>query len=201
MRPGRLIRAAIVFKPSTLLRLHRALTQRKYRRLFSSTGQTKPGPKGPSQDVIAAVVAMKQRNPTWGCPRIAQQIALAFAIPITKDVVRRILAALYQPTSRPDSTSPSWLTALGHAKTVCGVSTCFDANRPSCARTGCSSCWTIVPVASWAVACTGATWMASHYVGCSIALLEANPRPIPSARIMILCIGSSNGKPICESLR
>jgi transposase InsO family protein len=59
---------------------------------------------------------MKQRNPTWGCPRIAQQIALAFAIPITKDLVRRILAARYQPTSRPDSTGPSWLTALGHAK-------------------------------------------------------------------------------------
>src|SRR5881409_151042 len=35
MRPGRMIRAAIVFKPSTLLSLHRALTQRKYRRLFS----------------------------------------------------------------------------------------------------------------------------------------------------------------------
>jgi transposase InsO family protein len=59
MSPRRLVRAAIVFKPSTLLRLHRALTQRKYRRLFSSTGQTKPGPKRPSQDVIAAVVDMK----------------------------------------------------------------------------------------------------------------------------------------------
>jgi len=30
MRPGRLIRSAIVVKPSTLLRLHRALIQRKY---------------------------------------------------------------------------------------------------------------------------------------------------------------------------
>src|SRR5881396_1322344 len=47
MRPGRLIRSAIVLKPSTLLSLHRALTQRKYRRLFSSTVPTKPGPKGP----------------------------------------------------------------------------------------------------------------------------------------------------------
>jgi transposase InsO family protein len=116
MRPGRLIRAAIVFKPSTLLSLHRALIRRKYCRLFSSTGPTKPGPKGPSQDVIAAVVDMKQRNPTWGCPRIAQQIALAFTIPITKDVVRRILAARYQPLPRPNSTGPSWLTALGHTK-------------------------------------------------------------------------------------
>ena len=69
MRRGRFIRSAIVFKPSTLLRLHRALIQRKYRRLFSSTERMKPGPKGPSRDVIAAVVDMKQRNPMWGCPR------------------------------------------------------------------------------------------------------------------------------------
>jgi transposase InsO family protein len=114
MRPGRLIRSAIVVKPSTLLSLHRALIQRKYRRLFSSKGPTKPGPKGPSQDVIAAVVDMKQRNPIWGCPRIAQQITLAFGIPINKDVVRRILAARYQP--KPDSAGPSWLTVRGHAK-------------------------------------------------------------------------------------
>ena len=114
IRPGRLIRSAIVFKPSTLLSLHRALIQRKYRRLFSSKGSTKPGPKGPSQDIIAAVVDMKQRNPTWGCPRIAQQINLAFGIPINKDVVRRILAARYRP--KPDAAGPSWLTVLGHAK-------------------------------------------------------------------------------------
>ena len=63
--------------------------------------------------MIASVVAMKQRNPTWGCPRIAQQIAVAFGIVIDKDVVRRILAARYQPG--PGS-GPSWLTTLGHAK-------------------------------------------------------------------------------------
>src|SRR6202165_5686496 len=57
---------------------------------------------------------MKRRNPTWGCPRIAQQIALAFGIPMNKDVVRRILAVRYQPN--PDATGPSWLTILGHAK-------------------------------------------------------------------------------------
>src|SRR5262245_26742201 len=66
IRPSRLARCAIVFKPSTLLRLHRTLVQRKYRQLFSSNRAMKPGPKGPSQDVIAAVVAMKQRNPSWG---------------------------------------------------------------------------------------------------------------------------------------
>jgi putative transposase len=114
IRPGRLIRSAIVFKPSTLLRLHRALIQRKYRRLFSSNRPMKPGPKGPSQDVIAAVVDMKQRNPSWGCPRIAQQMTLGFGMPIDRDVVRRILAARCQP--KPPSAGPSWLTVLGHAK-------------------------------------------------------------------------------------
>jgi len=112
--PTRLVRVAIVVKPSTLLRFHRALTTRKYRQLFSSTGQKKPGPKGPNREVIAAVVDMKQRNPTWGCPRIAQQITLAFGIPMNKDVVRRILASRYIP--KPDAAGPSWLTVLGYAK-------------------------------------------------------------------------------------
>jgi hypothetical protein len=51
--------------------------QRKYRLLFSPKQKTKPGRKG-RQDLIRAVVEMKQRNPTWGCQRIAQQINLAF---------------------------------------------------------------------------------------------------------------------------
>src|SRR5438309_3359991 len=114
MRPSRLIRSAIVLKPSTLLRLHQALRNRKYRRLFSSQQRRRPGPRGPRRELIDAVVQMKQRNPTWGCPRIAQQIALAFAIPIDEDVVRRILACHYRP--EPASGGPSWLTFIEHLK-------------------------------------------------------------------------------------
>jgi putative transposase len=113
IHPVRLMRCAIILKPSTLLSFHQALKDRKYRLLFSARLRKKPGPKGPGQEVIAAIVEMKQRNPTWGCPRIAQQIALAFGIEINKDVVRRILATRYRP--EPDS-GPSWLTFLGHAK-------------------------------------------------------------------------------------
>ncbi len=114
IRPARLIRSAIVLKPSTLLGLHRALKNRKYCLLFSSKHRRKPGPNGPNKELIDAVVQMKQRNPTWGCPRIAQQIALAFDIPIDKDVVRRILASHYRP--KKDSGGPSWLTLIGHMK-------------------------------------------------------------------------------------
>src|SRR6516162_6351758 len=74
----------------------------------------RPGPKGPNPELIGAVVAMKRRNPSRGCPHIAQQIALAFGVEIDKDVVRRILSCHYRPES--DSAGPSWLTFLGHRK-------------------------------------------------------------------------------------
>jgi putative transposase len=96
IKPRRLCRMAIALKPSTLLNFHRVLVQRKYRLLFSPKQRTKPGPKGPNADLIRAVVEMKQRNPTWGCPHIAEQINLAFGTTIHKDVVR-----------------PSWISITG----------------------------------------------------------------------------------------
>ena len=113
MRPSRLIRTAIVLRPSTVLDFHRILRKRKYRLLFSPK-RRRTGPKGPSKELVDAIVEMKRRNPTWGCPRIAEQIGLAFDIEIDKDVVRRVLAAHYRP--EPDSSGPSWLTFLGHTK-------------------------------------------------------------------------------------
>jgi hypothetical protein len=84
MRPARVLRSAILLKPSTLLHLHSLLRKRKYRLSFSSERRRRPGPKGPNESLIRAVVAMKRRNPRWGCPCIAQQIALAFVSRSTK---------------------------------------------------------------------------------------------------------------------
>jgi putative transposase len=114
MRPSRLVRSAIVLKPSTLLSLHQALKNRKYKVLFSSKRRSKPGPKGPAKVLIDAIVSTKVRNPSWGCPRIAQQLSLAYGISIDKDTVRRFLAAHYRPV--PHSGGPSWLTFIGHLK-------------------------------------------------------------------------------------
>ena len=72
MRPARLAKSAIIVRPATILRFHQALKNQKYRRLFSPKSRAKPGPKGPSEEVIAAIIAAKRRNPAWGCPRIAQ---------------------------------------------------------------------------------------------------------------------------------
>jgi putative transposase len=114
LRPARVLRSAIVLKPATLLHLHHVLANRKYPMWFSHRRGRRPGPKGPNNQLIDAVVEMKRRNPNWGCPRIAQQITLAFGVEIDKDVVRRILSIHYQPES--DSGGPSWLTFLGHMK-------------------------------------------------------------------------------------
>jgi putative transposase len=114
IRPLRLVRCAIALKPSTIMAFHRTLVNRKYRLLFTPKRRRKAGPKGPSPELIAAIVAMKQRNPKYGCRRIAQQISFAFGLDIDKDVVRRVLAQHYRPD--PGSCGPSWLTFFGHAK-------------------------------------------------------------------------------------
>jgi len=114
LNPRRIARSSIIIKPSTLLRFHNALKKRKYRLIYSPRGGHKPGPKGPSREVIDAIIEMKRRNPRYGCPRIAQQINLAFGLELDKDVVRRILATHYK--SDPSNHGPSWLTTIGHAK-------------------------------------------------------------------------------------
>ena len=112
--PRRIARSAILIKPSTLLSFHNSMKKRKYRLLYSSRGGRKPAPKGPSREVIRAIIEMKQRNPRYGCPRIAQQINLAFGLDLDKDIVRRVLASYYKPDPRDHC--PSWLTTLGHSK-------------------------------------------------------------------------------------
>jgi hypothetical protein len=81
MRPSRLLRSAIVLKPSTIMGFHRALVQRKYRLLFSPKRRGRPGPKGAAPELITAIVEMKHRNPRFGCRRIAQQVYLYIRCP------------------------------------------------------------------------------------------------------------------------
>ena len=116
MRPHRISKLSVMINPATLLKFHKALVDGKYRRLFSSSGRRrKPGPKGPSAQLIAAIVAMKRRNPKFGSVRIAQQIAHAFGLNIDKDVVRRVLAKHYRPDGSGGN-GPSWLTFIAQSR-------------------------------------------------------------------------------------
>ena len=52
MRPTRLLRSAIVLKPSIILSFHRSLVKRKYHLLFAPKNRGKPDPTGPSPELI-----------------------------------------------------------------------------------------------------------------------------------------------------
>jgi len=127
--PCHIQRAAVIIRPTTLLKFHNLLINRKYRLLYSSGRKGKPGPKGPSPELIQAIIELKQRNPRFGCLRISQQINKAFDVDINKDLVRRVLAKYYRPM--PDDNGPSWLTSSGMRRTASGALICFGAN-PFC---------------------------------------------------------------------
>ena len=134
-----------------------------------------------------------------GCPRIAQQIALAFDLDIDKDVVRRVLAAHYRPD--PNVSGPSWLTFLGHAK-----DSLWSVDLFRCESAILRTHWVLVVMdqctrriigsasrpASWTVrpcaACSTTRWAGSRVRGLSV-------------RTMIRCTGSTNGTPTFECCR
>jgi putative transposase len=112
LSPGRIRKVAIGVRPSTLLAFHQALVRRKYRRLFtSSLCPKKPGPTGPGEALIQAIVELKSRNPRFGCPRIARIISQTSGVDIDKNIVYRVLSERYRPTG---GTGPSWLSFIGH---------------------------------------------------------------------------------------
>jgi transposase InsO family protein len=111
--PNRITKVSVIIRPSTLLKFHQYLVRRKYRLLFSPITRSKPGPKGPSEQLIHAIIELKRRNPDFGCPRIAMITSKTFGVNIDKDVVRRVLAKHYHP--QPGD-GPSWLTFIGHMK-------------------------------------------------------------------------------------
>ncbi len=66
LNPRRIPQLGALIKPATLLKFHKALVDRKYRLLFSSSPhRSKPGPQGPSLELIAAIVELKRRNPRF----------------------------------------------------------------------------------------------------------------------------------------
>ena len=98
LSPGRIRKVAIGVRPSTLLAFHQALVRRTYRRLLSSSEcPMQPGPKGPSEVLLQAIVELTSRNPRFGCPRIARIISRTFGTNIDKNVVYRVLSKHSRP--------------------------------------------------------------------------------------------------------
>ena len=112
MTPKRIGKSAIAVTASTLLDFHRALVTRKYSRLYSKKNASKPGPKGPSKDLIKLVVETKERNPSYGCPRIALLVGSVLGAAIDEETIRRILNRHYRPLP---GKGPSWLLPIGNS--------------------------------------------------------------------------------------
>ncbi len=110
----RLEKLAVILRPATILKFHKALVDRKYRYLYSRKTQRKPGRKGPDPALIKLVIEMKQRNPRFGYGRIAMQIYKEFGVDVSRFTVGRILHSNYK--KHPGDDSPSWLTFIGHMK-------------------------------------------------------------------------------------
>lgn len=134
LNPRRLVRSAVIVKPSTLLHFHNALKKRKYRLLYSPRGGKKPGPKGPSQEVINAIVEMKQRNPRYGCPgSLSKSTWLSVLI-----WTRTPSGAYWLFTTNPIPACAGLPGSL-HSdmqRTVCGALIYFALNRSLQGRTG-----------------------------------------------------------------
>ena len=117
---SRLRKIAIIVKPASILKFHKYLVERKYKKLFSNNTKKKSGRKGPSQEIIDLVLDIKKRNPRFGYRRIAMQVYQSFGVIISYFAVGRILKKHGGPNSdgdnNPATAGSSWLTFIGHAK-------------------------------------------------------------------------------------
>jgi hypothetical protein len=112
--------------------------RRTYRRLFSSTRcPTKPGPKGPDEALIRAIVALKSRNPRFTCPRIARIVSQTIGIDIDQNVVYRVLAQHHRPA--PGGPGPSWWSFIGHT-----TDSLWRVDRFRCESIVLQSSWVLV---------------------------------------------------------
>lgn len=113
VQKNRICKIAVIVKPATIIKFHKALVQRKYRMLYSPKIKTS-GRKGPDKALIDLVIEIHKRNPMIGYGRIAMQLFDGFGIEISRFAVGRILRKHYKKS--PDTTGPSWLTFIGNMK-------------------------------------------------------------------------------------
>ena len=108
----RLQKVAVIIKPATIFAFHKALVNRKYRKLYSNKTKKVPGRKAQDQVLIDLVIDMKRRNPSFGYGRISMQILEAFGLTISRFAVGRILRK--NRHNLPSGDGPSWLAFIGH---------------------------------------------------------------------------------------
>jgi len=97
--------ALLIVQPETLLRWHRELFRRVWRR--KSRAGRKPGRPPLSESIVSLVVQMAQENRTWGAERIRGEL-LRLGTMVSKSTIQKYMRQVRQPAS-PQQT---WLTFL-----------------------------------------------------------------------------------------
>src|SRR6266404_2133945 len=123
----RILKVAVAIRPSTLLRFHRALVRRKYQWLFSSKTGRRPGPKGPSKELIAAVLEIKRLNPRLAAPALPNR----YRTPSAWKSTRTWCVGFWRATLIRSAEVKVRRGCLPSLKpvTACGASICFGASR------------------------------------------------------------------------
>jgi hypothetical protein len=103
-------RAAIIFSPVTLLRLHRNLVNNKYRRLYDSKNKKRVA-KGKSPDLVKLILSIKRNNPEYGIEKIEGLLGERGHI-VSDTTILRILRK-HGVAGDHIKLGPSWLSFLG----------------------------------------------------------------------------------------
>ena len=136
---SRLHKVALIFKPATIMKFHKALVERKYSKLYSNKVKKTAGRKPQDDKLIDLVIEMKKLNPSFGYGRIAMQIYEAFGIKISRFAVGRILRK--KQGKWPTDDGPSWLTFIGHMK-----DSLWSVDLFRCESIGLRSYWVMVVI-------------------------------------------------------
>jgi hypothetical protein len=107
--------ALMIVQPDTLLRWHRDLFRRVWRRRSRRTG--KKGREPLADDIVTLIKNMAKDNRTWGAERIRGEL-LKLGVQVAKSTIQRYI---YQVRS-PVPTKQAWATFLrNHAKDIWAV--------------------------------------------------------------------------------
>jgi hypothetical protein len=127
IRPYRFCRIAVVLRPSTLLAFHAALVQRKYRLLFTPKRRGKPGPKGPSPELVMAIVETKRRNQAGAAAESRSNFPWYLASRSTRTLYGAFSISIFALI--PGRTARPGFRCSDIPKTVCLVLIYFAASR------------------------------------------------------------------------
>lgn len=102
------MRSSIIVKPSSILKFHRWLVNRKHSKLYRNHSR-KRGRPPISKELTQLILQIKTSNPSFGCPQIVALIQDRTGVAVSEETVRRTLMKFYRGIP---GTGPSWLSFL-----------------------------------------------------------------------------------------